>query len=488
MAFNTHDALEQGKVDFVFHCTPYDYNSLINGVRNSDRRNNIVKGFLPLLKETLPKFCFEIIYDMPEYVDIANYLLHECYTPKTISKEIFSNLLNNSSIGKGYLAEYFDEFINIYQKDLDFIFDYLFNNLKECFDMLHKLSIHFNLHIRYLFMYYLIKNHSDKIFLFYDDITRYLTSVTYEEYEQLTLLPEYMSMKDVSNLAYLIFETGLDYSIYERFKQFILENYQYNELVLHLLENKRKYITENSFRFVSNTKGIAEFQKDPITYFETAASGRIRIYQNFSSNIARELLEDYKRHLAYFYRKGKLDNKLNTIDLYGLGRKLEKYVDKYLSLSKTTEHSYIKSGSTSSVYHIGDFVFKLDESKWSYEDIICPDLYIILPNLEEDFIRDEHGIIITGIEVQKYLSRDARNIPNKVIDLYREELRQLGYYTTDSLMYGPCGDNCRLLDSYLEAGNPNPPDWFKEYPLVLVDRDRVYKLENHHPKQLSNHY
>ena len=49
-------------------------------------------------------------------------------------------------------------------------------------------------------------------------------------------------------------------------------------------------------------------------------------------------------------------------------------------------------------------------------------------------------------------------------------------------------DNCRLLDSYREADYYNPemlPDWFKEYPLVSVDRDRVYQLTNEYPKQIK---
>ena len=36
-----------------------------------------------------------------------------------------------------------------------------------------------------------------------------------------------------------------------------------------------------------------------------------------------------------------------------------------------------------------------------------------------------------------------------------------------------------LLDSYMDADCNNPellPDWFKQYPVVLVDRDLVYKL------------
>ena len=158
-----------------------------------------------------------------------------------------------------------------------------------------------------------------------------------------------------------------------------------------------------------------------------------------------------------------------------------------VTLSTDKTHEFIESGSTANCYRIGDYVFKLSSTKWSYEDIICPDLYLILRNLEEDFIRNDKGIVVAAIEIQKYLKRTARNIPIITLKLFRDELDRLGYYTTDSLMNGPCGDNCRLLDDYKESGELNPPDWFKETPLVLVDRDRVYRKDNIYPKQLRSY-
>ena len=48
-----------------------------------------------------------------------------------------------------------------------------------------------------------------------------------------------------------------------------------------------------------------------------------------------------------------------------------------------------------------------------------------------------------------------------------------------------------LLDSYLDADTHNHeqlPEWFKKYPLVLVDRDRIYKKDNPFIKQLKSGY
>ena len=68
MAFNTLEYLEKGLVDFVYNLTEYEYTKLIKYVRNSERRLKIVKGFLDKLRDSKPYFCFEIIYDMDEFM------------------------------------------------------------------------------------------------------------------------------------------------------------------------------------------------------------------------------------------------------------------------------------------------------------------------------------------------------------------------------------------------------------------------------------
>ena len=43
----------------------------------------------------------------------------------------------------------------------------------------------------------------------------------------------------------------------------------------------------------------------------------------------------------------------------------------------------------------------------------------------------------------------------------------------------------KITDTYKDADTCRPenlPTWFKQYPVVLVDRDDIYRLENTHPK------
>ena len=109
MAFNTLDYLRDGKVEFVFRCTPYDYERLIENVRKASNRIEIINGFLPKLKEDLPSFCFSIIYDIPEFTDVAYELLDN----RKITPEMLNNILNNSPLGLKILYENFDAFLSL---------------------------------------------------------------------------------------------------------------------------------------------------------------------------------------------------------------------------------------------------------------------------------------------------------------------------------------------------------------------------------------
>ena len=181
--------------------------------------------------------------------------------------------------------------------------------------------------------------------------------------------------------------------------------------------------------------------------------------------------------------------RLKRIYHQGLGDKLEELVDKYLSLSKNQKCQFLTSGSTSAAYKIGDYCFKLSRTKWSYDKDICPDLYLILKNLEEVFLRDDEGIVQAGIEVQPLLTRKMDDVPRYVYYEWLRELDRLGYEYLDHLeSYN--GYNVMLLDSYKDANtqeHDSLPNWFKEYPLVLVDRDMIFKKGEEYKLQ-RGHY
>ena len=174
------------------------------------------------------------------------------------------------------------------------------------------------------------------------------------------------------------------------------------------------------------------------------------------------------------------------IFLSGLGDKFLEYVDKYLE--KSTGAKVIRDagfGTCSRVFRVGDYVIKLSNKKWSMEDNICPRGYLFAKNYEEDIVRKSNGEVTGAIEVQKYLTRPLVVDDYMVIFNYQEALRNAGYYTKDVLTDREGGFNCYYLDSYLDADCEDPeslPEWFKKDPVVLVDRDLIFKLENKNPK------
>ena len=498
MSFNMLDYLRDGNVDFVFRLTKYDNESLIKTVRKSQNRIEIINGFLPKLKESLPRFCFSVIYDIPEFADDAS----ELFNLNRMTPEMLYNLLNNSPLGIKVLYENFDTLL-LNDKDnkyFEYIVKYAFesNNKK----LIHKLSRYLDLHIRYLFMDYLINNHADKIDEIYDDITKYTTSVTFEPNEQLTFFPILMNSEDISKLAVLLLINNRK-DDYDKLKDFIIKEYKYNNLASELLTLP---FIEDSTRegvFVVDRKREAiqedAFNKDSNILFVTSADYRFHILFKYKDRIKQELLDEFAYKMRYFLENPRIDkysinqNKsdLMKIDNCGLSSLLESWTEKYMELSQSREYGFVGGGTTCNCYRIGDYVIKLVQTKWSYEDVICPNLYLIAKNYEEIYVRDKNGIVIGGLEVQKYLTRKADNIDPKYFRYFDLALDRLGYMRTDTLTKGPCGENTMLLDTYLDADCPNPnrvPVWFKQYPLVLVDRDRIYPKDSVYIKQLRSGY
>lgn len=488
MAFNTIEYLKKGKVDFVYSLTSYDYDNLIKYIRKSPERKIIIQGFLKKLLDTNYRFCFEIIYDMDEYQTETKYILNKYLSFKYLTNEHIINLLNNTTWGKKYIIENLSLFLQSDEESIQILFNFIFQNINANYDLIKIFYLHENLHLRYLFMAYLLEHHPELINIIYDDFTKYLTNVTYQEYEQLTFIPTLMDMEDICNLAILSFKHLPNKNIWLKLKEYILENFPENTLAAKLLELDQIKLSESSYTFKRNPEKINEFNKDADRLFKSSIDYQFTIYHHYSESVSKDLIDEFGKRIALFARPDtdpKWDFTLSGIYANHLGKKLHTYVDKYLSLSQSKETGYLGSGATLSCYRLGDYVIKLVKTKWSYEDIICPNLYLIIKNLEEDYIRDKNGIVVSGLEVQKFLTKKATTVPNRIIQEFSKELTRLGYYSLDTFINGTCGDNCMLLDSYQEANTRYPenlPEWFKQYPMVLVDRDDIYKLTNKHPK------
>ena len=305
---------------------------------------------------------------------------------------------------------------------------------------------------------------------------------------QLQLL---MNQDDISKLAVLLL-TNNRKKDYKKLKEFIISDYKYNYLASELLASKW-IVDPDTHRLLSDPnkeKKEITFNEDADTLFSTSADYRFAIFLRHKAMISQELLDDFANRIRYFLDEEK-SHELESIYCCGLGQLLEEWTEKYMELSKNKEYGFIGSGTTCNCYRIGDYVIKLVKTKWSYEDIICPNLYLIAKNYEEIYLRDKKGIVEGGLEVQKYLTRRADNIDPKYFRYFDLALDRLGYRRTDTLTKGTCGENTMLLDTYRDADCPNPekvPVWFRQYPLVLIDRDRIYPKDKIYIKQLRSGY
>lgn len=455
--------LKQGKYDFVFDLENIYVENLINIIRNSVDKKEIINGFLSKAKFDLPYFCLDIIYDMEEYKEVVFELLNNDdvfnYFIKSVSK--MSKILFTTEWGKIFILDNFERIVTINNDFLYTILNYVFYDFDNYINIIREFSLVSDLHLRYQIMIFIIDNYYDKFDIIYNNIIDYLH-----------IDNQYMSNEDVSNLAISIYNSKLDRSLWIEIKNFIFSNYNYNYLASLLCEGD-KFSKQ-------------EFILDADRLFESSLDYKIEIYKKYSQYISEDIMNKYIRYFNYFSNNGVIDNRLNNIIFYELFENLKEYIDKYLSISKTDCYKALGSGSTASCYKIGDYVFKLNNGKWSYEDVICPNLYLIIKNLEEDYIRNKDGYVVAGIEVQKYLTRNDK-ITNKNVKKFELELAKLGYYVSDTLINGSNGNNCMLLDSYKDADCENPdslPQYFKEFPMVLIDRDLVFKIDNKKPKTL----
>ncbi len=465
MNFDAISNLQEGNYDFVLKLNSYLRNDLVLQIRNHEKRLEIISDFLPNLKKQCPEFCFDIIYDLEEFKEDNQDLLTNYIDYKHLSLKQISDILFTTSWVQFFIINYLTDIIAEQNPNtLEMVFRFLMQDISKNQDLITYFAFKESGNLRYLFIDYILKNDPLKIEEIYEDFTVYLQ-------------PESsIKMEDLCTLAVNVLCSPLKKQYFLKIKKIILTNYPKNKLASKLLEKE------------INDLAIAEFKNDANNLFLTSSDYQFQIFKNYSQWLSQDILNKFLKTISFFQRNNVYDGALENIYKYDLGQKLEEYVDKYLSLSQSQIVEPLQIGSTASPYRLGDYVIKLVNLKWSYEKIICPDLYLILKNLEEDYIRNKKGYVLAGLEVQPYLQRSAKEVPEYVLTNFRQELEKNGYLLSDTLVGGVNGDNCLLLNSYQEANCNNEqelPVWFKEYPMVLVDRDLIFNVNNSFQKKRS---
>mgnify|MGYP006073241625 FL=1 len=288
-----------------------------------------------------------------------------------------------------------------------------------------------------------------------------------------------MSCYELSKYTSDLFKSG-DKKNFKLFKELLFQIYEKNYLAYFLLktyfEKEQPFFIfkQNDTIYKVDNKLKRELSSDINRYFKQSYFVKYYLYCQYGHKINKENLNNFKNYLEII--KSINLSRLEKIYIYGLGDKFEYFFYHYLNKSTTKIIDYIDKGSTCEAIRIGDYVIKIVIGKWSYENIICPNLYLIAKNLEEEYVRDEQNIVIAGIEIQQYLKRAYGIVDHEYFIKFEEELNKLGYFINDSLV----GNTC-VLSNYLEADIKEKdiiPEWFKQIPIVLVDRDRIYSAND----------
>jgi hypothetical protein len=430
---------------------PYDL-SFIEYLDNDERKIIIKRikrhankaDFINLLRENpnYNSFLFELIYDDNQYIeDTINLLLG------ANSNEYYERFLSFHHYNLNEIYQLFFDRNNSNDEDSVIIFLRLLIFCKIDFnEYLFNIS---NLHYRALLIKEILQSYAAKFNK--DNLLAYFKDAKNK-----------ISENDASDIAIILLDSN-DLVHYNMVKEFILNNYKTNDL-------GKKLLRDDSFN------SFQAFTTDADKLFISSKTFGLDMYHTYSDLISREVIAEFDNTFGKFLGPGREFNTRRIFE-YGLSKEIKRCLEMYLDLSQDKTCKLLSSGTTADCYQVGDFVLKLIINKWSREDVICPNLFLIIKNFEEIYIRDKSNNVVAGIEVQKYLRRKANNLSTSTIIKFTKELASLGYCCTDIYAYRP-NENLRILDTYLDADTKNPenlPDWFKRTPLVLVDRDLVYR-------------
>lgn len=432
--------------------------SFISIIRHCSDKDFFLKTLVKHLLPYDPSFCFSLIYDEEDFQEEVKQILESTENSIQLwNTTKIENALNATTWMKQYMAEHFNDFL---EKNEIGIIDYLCRNIEENKEFVNQLNHSKNKNLRLSFYSEVAVQCPEYIPVFLPDIFNLL--------QEDILLDE----KELCRFTSRVLRTTKNKTLFLALKDYILSHYERNDLASFFLDGDE--IEQK------------ELEENIETYYNTSFGNRLDIFIRYHDTIQTKVFDDLEKHLTILLGKRNqitsgINWRMEAIFYHGLDRQMEEWMDKYLAKSKTSETGFIGMGTTTDCYRLGDYVLKIRDNCHS-PSIACPNLYLILPNLEESFVQIPEGNYLTGISVQKYLSKTADHLPPSAFEELEKQLLKLGYRATDVRK-----ENCRFLDSYMDADCSNPlklPKSFKENPLVLIDRELVFPIEKEKKKSL----
>ena len=463
------DKLLSGDLDFLDSFSSDFIDALTKDIVDSPYRGRILYESFNAIFDKNPKFAFLISLDLKEYEQFWRRYLETNHS-LLLDCDCLLRALLFSSWAKNLDAERLEKITLAKKSSVFAILRY--TERTGDYSIVKKLAFHYNLDVRGIFLEELLDTHTHLVYNIYDDINDAFVKLD-KDGKVISIMKEEM----VSRIASLVLLHGLGEEVYLKIRDFIFANYDKNTLAAEL-DGYGKF---NIDLFPLNKDMLI---KDINKLFVTSKNYKFELYSKYAGYLDGKLFTEFRSKVSPFTW---IDREaVAKIFLSGLGDNFLEYVDKYLEMSTGAKViSDAGLGTCSRAFRVGDYVIKVSHKKWSMEDNLCPRGYLFAKNYEEDIVRKSNGEVTGAVEVQKYLTRPLSVDSSETINAYYEALKEAGYYTKDVLTATEGGANCYYLDTYLDADCDDPeqlPDWFKQNPVVLVDRDLVFRLDNKNPR------
>ncbi len=378
---------------------------------------------------------------------------------------LFSSVANTSN-GSMYIIDNFDAILDCVSHLDDFIF-LCYRTFLDNREFIKSIAYHRRLDVRASFMLNVTECEKSKLREYYPNICEYLVNK-----DESGKVVEIIDEELLSSITANILDCVYDKELFNELKEFILSNYKNN----HLLNRMHAIDIDND-------------TNDLFHVYEEISSDIERLYKT-SSNYQLEFLYKCREMIPEYLRNviecGIREFKYCMVDIEEifsneLGNDFLHLLKRYSSISqKPIIRSWV-SGTVCKTFLAGDFLVKYIDGVYNIygADYPCPRLFLINKPYKEIVAHSQEGYFLGKLEVQSRLFEPLREDQKGILDLFEQELENLGFFCDDLYPYENRYNIYRLRD-YHDADTTDPeslPEWFKKNPYVLVDRDCVYPIE-----------
>lgn len=415
---------------------------------------------------------------MDEFINYLKYLLDK-KGEDAVYNELKSNNYNGISFRDLFFfvvkLPYGKDFLSVNLQDIiiketnleDFIYMYVKLFINEETE-LKRLAYHPNIWVRTYFMKTLVDGHKRRLRNFYPNITDYL--VNKDENGNILAIMDELSL---SEICAGLLDVVYDEEMFKSIRNFIIEHYPKNHL-LKLIYNVDPSKNEDDLFNVQK-----EIAADIERLYSTSCDFKLRYLEACRERIPEYLRLRVKKAIEPFYPSaGEI---LDDIFQNELGDEFIHLVNKYLGISSSQVIKIHKTGTQNTSFIVGDFLIKYIRGYYNIygADYECPKGFLFSKVYDRVTKKNSNGRFLGALEVQAKWDMPLREDQTDIIELFTQELANMGYYC-DDLLVGEGRENVFRLHDYNDADCEDPkklPKWFRKYPYVLVDLDCVYPIE-----------